>query len=79
MLSVFFGVSSENVQVGENDLSEIMKNVCHGTLESGSYILEAERHDTIHKISPGGSEYGFVLIGWVDLNLVVSRETVHEG
>jgi hypothetical protein len=79
MLSAFFGASGEIVQVGENDLSQIMKNVCHGTLESGSCILEAERHDTIRKSAPGGSECGFVLIGWVNLNLVVARETIHEG
>jgi hypothetical protein len=56
-----------------------MKNVCHGALESGSRILEAERHDTICKGTPRGSECGFVLIGWVDLNLVVAREAIHEG
>jgi hypothetical protein len=26
-----------------------------------------------------GSECGFVLIGWVDLDLIITRETVHEG
>ena len=26
-----------------------------------------------------GSECGFVLIGWVNLNLIITRETVHEG
>jgi hypothetical protein len=78
MLSAFFGASGEIVQVGENDLSQIVKNVCHGTLESGSCVIEAKRHDTICKSSLGGSECDFVLIGWVDLNLVVARETVHE-
>jgi hypothetical protein len=47
MLSAFFEVSSEIVQVGENDLSEIMENVCHGALKSGSCVLDAERNDTI--------------------------------
>jgi hypothetical protein len=42
-------------------------------------VLEAKRHDTIRKSAPGGSECGFVLIGWVNLNLVVARETIHEG
>jgi hypothetical protein len=76
---VFLGSSGEIVQVGENDLSQIMKNVCHGTLESGFSVLEAKRHDMVCKGTPGGSECGFVLIGWVDLNFVVSREVVHEG
>jgi hypothetical protein len=79
MLSAFLGSSSEIIQVGEDDLSQIMKNVCHGALESGTNILEAKRHDTICKSTPRGSECGFVLIGWVNLNLVVARETVHEG
>jgi hypothetical protein len=56
-----------------------MKDVCHGALESGANIIEAKSHDTTHKSAPRGSECGFVLIGWVNLNLVVARETVHEG
>jgi hypothetical protein len=79
VLSALFGVSSEIIQVGKNYLSQIMENVRHGALESGSCILEAERHDTIHKSAPRGSECGFVLIEWVNLNLVVARETLHEG
>jgi hypothetical protein len=55
-----------------------MKNVCHGVLESGSTVVEAERNDTIRKITPRGTECNFVLIGYVNLNLVVARETVHE-
>jgi hypothetical protein len=60
-------------------MSQIMKNVCHGPLESGVGILEAEWHDTIHKGAPRGCECGFVLIDRVNLDLVVTRETVHEG
>jgi hypothetical protein len=56
-----------------------MKNVFHGALECSSNILEAKRHDTICKGTPRGSECGFVLIGWVDLNLVVFIEVIHEG
>jgi hypothetical protein len=70
---------TEIFQVGDNDLSQIMKNVCHGVLESGSSVLEDERHDTIHKSAPGGSECGFALIRWVNLSLVVAKETIHEG
>jgi hypothetical protein len=56
-----------------------MKDVCHGSLECHSSVLEAKRHDTICESTPGGSECGFVLISWVNLDLVVARETVHEG
>jgi hypothetical protein len=56
-----------------------MEDVCHGTLEGGAGIFEAEGHDTICKRAPWGYECGFVLIGWVDLNLVVAREAIHKG
>ena len=26
-----------------------------------------------------GSECGFVLIGWVNLNLIITRESIHKG
>jgi hypothetical protein len=60
-------------------MSQIMKNVCHGPLESGAGILEAEWHDTIRKGGPRGRECSFVLIDGVNLDLVVTKETVHEG
>ena len=60
-------------------MSQIMKNVCHGPLECGAGILEVEWHDTIRKGAPGGCECSFVLIVGVNLDLVVTRETVHEG
>jgi hypothetical protein len=56
-----------------------MKDVCHGSLESCAGIFEAEGHDTVCKCTPGGYECGFVLIGWVNLDLVVAREVVHKG
>ena len=33
----------------------------------------------ICKSTPRGSECGFILIGWVDLNLVIARESIHKG
>ena len=56
-----------------------MKDVCHGSLKSCAGIFEAEGHDTVCKRTPGGYECGFVLIGWVNLNLVIARESIHEG
>jgi hypothetical protein len=29
--------------------------------------------------TPRGNECSFILIGWVDLNLVIAREFIHEG
>jgi hypothetical protein len=60
-------------------MRQIVKNVCHGPLESGISILEAKWHDTIRKGAPRGCECNFVLIGGVNLDLVVTRETIHEG
>jgi hypothetical protein len=79
MLSAFLGSSCEVIQVCENDMSQIMKDVGHGPLKSGADILEAKWHDTICKGAPRGSECGFVLIDWMNLDLVVARETIHEG
>jgi hypothetical protein len=31
------------------------------------------------KSTPWGSECSFILIGWVDLNLVIARESIHKG
>jgi hypothetical protein len=56
-----------------------MKNVCHSQLESCANIFQAKMHDTICKSTPRGGECSFVLIGSVDLDLVIARETVHEG
>jgi hypothetical protein len=79
MLSAFLGLSCEVIQACENDMRQRMKHVDHGPLKSGADILEAKWHDTICKGAPRGSECSFVLIGWMNLDLVVARETVHEG
>jgi hypothetical protein len=79
MLSAFFGSGGEVVQVCKDDMRQIMKDVCHGPLKSATSVLEAEGHDMIGESTLGGSECGFLLIGWVDLNFVVARENVHEG
>jgi hypothetical protein len=41
-------------------------------------FFETERNDTVCKRTQGGYECGFVLIGRVNLNLVIARESVHE-
>jgi hypothetical protein len=56
-----------------------MKYVRHSLLKSGAGIFKAEGHDAIGKRTPRGNECGFILIGWVDLNLVIARESVHKG
>ena len=79
MLSLFLGSSSEVIQVSEDDASEIMENVSHGSLECHTHVLESKRHNTLRKSTQWGCECCFILIRWMDLDLVVSRETIHEG
>src|ERR1700722_9086089 len=79
MLGTFLGSSGEVVQVSKDDFSQIVEYVCHRPLESCAGILQAKRHDTICKSTPRGNECSFILIGWVYLNLVIARESVHEG
>jgi hypothetical protein len=56
-----------------------VQNIYHSPLESGTGILEAEWHVTICKGAPRSRECDFVLIGGVNFDLVVTRETIHEG
>jgi hypothetical protein len=79
MLSSFLGSSSEVVQVSEDDVREIMENISHGPLECSTCVLESKGHDTIGKSTPWGGKCSFILICWVNLDLIVARETIHEG
>jgi hypothetical protein len=78
MLSLFLGSSSEVIQVSENDAREIMENISHGLLECSTYVLDSKRHNTIIKSTPWGGKCSFILICWMDLDLIVARETIHE-
>ena len=50
----------------------------HVPLKSGSNIFKARRHNTIHKRAPTGCEIVFILILFLDLNLVITEKTIHE-
>jgi hypothetical protein len=60
-------------------MREIMENISHGFLECSTCVLESKRHDTVGKSTPWGGKCSFILICWVDLDLIVSREAIHEG
>jgi hypothetical protein len=79
MLSSFLGPSGEVIQVSEDDASKIMENVIHGPLECCTCVFYSERHETIRKSTPWGSECGIILIYWMNLNLILAREIIHEG
>jgi hypothetical protein len=73
MLSSLFGSSSEVVQISKNDARKIMKNIVHGPLERSTCVLESKRHDTIRQGTPRGNKCGFILIYWMDLDLIVAE------
>jgi hypothetical protein len=62
-----------------NDVRKIMKNVGHGPLEHSTHIFEPKGHDMIRKGAIRGCKSGFVLLCWVDLNLIVAGEPIHKG
>ena len=56
-----------------------METICHGTLEGGSNVLQTKGNYSICECAPRGCECILVTILFPDLNLVISRNSVHEG
>ena len=56
-----------------------MEIICHGTLEGGSSIFEAKEHESVGECAPWSCEFHFAMVFFPDLDLVVSRKTIHEG
>jgi hypothetical protein len=79
MMGSLFVSSSEVFQISKNDASKIMKNAGHGPLKRSTNIFESKRHDAIRKGTPRVCKSSFVLIYWVDLNLIIARELIHKG
>ena len=50
----------------------------HGQLKCGSNIFKAKWHNMICKCALGGFESRLVLVLFQDLNLVITRKTIHE-
>ena len=48
-------------------------------LEGGSNIFEAKGHDSVCECAPWGCECHFVMVFFLDLDLVVSEKTVHKS
>jgi hypothetical protein len=78
MLSLFLGSSSEFIQVSEDDVRKIVENISHVSLEHSTYVLESKRHDKVSKCTPWGGRCNFILIYWMDLDLIVAKEPIHE-
>ena len=72
-------MSSKVIQKDFNNRFEIIKDQGHGPLKSSSTILKAKRDFLICKSSPRTNKCSFMLILGFDLNLIISRKTVHEA
>ena len=60
-------------------MDEVAETVCHSTLEGGSSVLQAKGHDSVRECAPWGCECSLVMILFLDLNLVISGKSIHEG
>ena len=72
-------MSNEIIKVSLNNPCDVMKCIRHGPLESGSNIFKAERHFLISEGAPRANEGGLVLIFGLDLDLIISGESIHKG
>ena len=60
-------------------MNKFKEAVHHGALEGGSCILEAKGHDSVGECAPWGCEFHFLTVFFQDLDLVVTKKSVHEG
>lgn len=79
VLRTLLRMSSVIIQVSEYEMSQIMENVVHGLLESGSSILESKGNNVVRKSTPMCGEGDIALIHVVDMNMILSWESIHKG
>ena len=79
MLCLLLRLRNEVVKTNQHNVNEVIEAVCHGALEGGSSIFQAKGHDSICEGAPWGCECALVMIFFSDLDLVISRKSVHEG
>ena len=56
-----------------------MEAVCHGALEGGSSVFQAEGHDLVCEGAPWGYECHLIMVFFLDLDLVTPKKSIHEG
>ena len=79
VVSSLLGMSREVIQVCLYNMSNVMKSIVHSPLKICSSILQAEWELFIRKDAPRTDESSFMLVVFFYGNLVVSRESIHEG
>ena len=56
-----------------------MESIGHRSLESGPGILQSKRYFLVCEGTPRTVKIRLVLINWENVNLIISRNTVHKG
>ena len=56
-----------------------METIRYGLLKSGVSVFKAEWHDLVSKSPPRTDERSFKLVGRMNNDLVVPKETIHKG
>ena len=79
MLCLLLQPCNEVVKTNQHYVNEVAEVVCHGMLEGGSSVFQAKGHDAIHKCTPQGCECRLIMVFFWDLDLVISKKSVHEG
>ena len=72
-------MSSKVIQKDFNNRFEILKNQGHSPLKCVSSVFKTEMHLSICKRTPTTNKCIFVLILEFDLNLIISRKSIHKG
>lgn len=78
MVITLFGSYSKVIKIGENEMSQIMEDIIHGSLEGRTSIFKSKGHHSVCKCAPWGCETCFILIHVANMNLIITRELVHE-
>jgi len=58
---------------------QLLENFINHSLESGSFVLQAEGHDFVAVDGAAGGEGRLVLVFWMHPNLIVSLVDIHEA
>lgn len=69
----------EIIEVSLDNPCDVMKCIRHGPLEIGPIIFKARRHFPIREGAPRLNEGGLMLIFKLDLDLIITRESIHKG
>ena len=59
-------------------MDKVTEEECHGRLESGSRILRPNGITRYANVPQGVVKRSLVLVFFLDLNLVITRKTIHE-